>query len=137
MSQIIGSRVPRDPETHAIIGAAMEVHRMLGAGFLEPVYQEALHLELTARRIPHEREVAIPIAYKGNVLAVAYRSDFVCFGEVLVELKALRSLAPAHVAQSIHYLVATKHSRGLLLNFGSASLQYKRFAGPRQASINR
>jgi len=131
MTQIVGSTQLRDPQTYAIIGVGMEVHRSLGAGFLEPVYQAAFGWELAARAIPHDRECEIPVYYKGNSLSVAYRADFICFGDILVELKALSRLTAIHDAQVINYLVATRHARGLLLNFGSPSLQYKRFAGPR------
>ncbi|HUE90065.1 MAG TPA: GxxExxY protein [Vicinamibacterales bacterium] len=116
----------RDPQTYAIIGAVMEVHRELGCGYLEPVYVEALEIELRARRIPHRREVRLPITYKGQLLQRSYRVDFVCYDEVLVELKALHSLGPIEEAQLINYLCAAKRPRGLLLNFGTTSLQYKR-----------
>ena len=131
MTQIADSRL-RDPETYAIIGAAFEVHGNLGAGFLEPVYQAALGIELTARGIPHDRQRAIPVNYKGTSLDVSYRADFVCYGDILVELKALGRLTTVHDAQVINYLVATGFPRGILLNFGSPSLQYKRFVGPRK-----
>jgi len=121
----------RDQETYAIIGAAMMVHGTLGRGFLELVYQEALGFELGSRRIPFVREIEIPIYYKGARLAVRYRADFICFHDVLVELKASNRLTAVDDAQIINYLVAAKLGRGLLLNFGSASLQYRRFAGPR------
>jgi GxxExxY protein len=126
--------MPQDREdrhTYAIIGAAMEVHRQLGAGFLEPVYQEALAVEFDARGIPNAREVELPIRYKGMVLGSRYRVDFVCFGGVLVELKALARLSPTEESQIINYLTASRLPKALLLNFGSASLQYRRFAGLR------
>ena len=105
----------------------MEVHRHLGRGFLEAVYQEALALELTARRIPFSREVALPVSYKGTRLSCGYRADFVCFGTIILELKAISQLTGADEAQVINQLKATGLSRALLLNFGAPSLEYKRF----------
>ncbi|HTY21759.1 MAG TPA: GxxExxY protein, partial [Desulfomonilaceae bacterium] len=80
----------RDGQTHAIIGAAMEVHRQLGPGFLEAVYQQALEIEFLARSIPFEREVELPVYYKSQLLGCSYRADFVCYHEVIVESKALK-----------------------------------------------
>lgn len=117
----------RDPQTHAIIGAAMEVHRQLGTGFLEAVYQEALTMEFIARSIPFSCEVELPIDYKGTRLACFYRADFVCYTSVIVELKAISALTGIERAQILNYLKATRHQRGLLLNFGSKSLQFERF----------
>ena len=116
----------RDPETYAIIGAAMEVHRLLGHGFLEAVYQEALELELTARMIPFRREVAVPIFFKSQRLECSYRADFVCFENVVVELKAISQLTGVDEAQTINELKATGLNRALLINFGTPSLEYKR-----------
>jgi GxxExxY protein len=116
----------RDPETFAIIGAAMEVHRELGHGFLEAVYQEALAIELTARDIPFQREVPLPVSYKGQKLACSYRADFVCYENVLVELKAISELTGADEAQVINEMKATGRQRALLFNFGAPSLEYKR-----------
>jgi GxxExxY protein len=131
MAQITDtSNSKRDLETYAIIGAAMMVHRHLGRGFLELVYQEALEVELGSRRIPYTRELEIPVYYRGTPLPVRYRADFVCFGNVLVELKAAARLTGADHSQIINYLVATRTGRALLLNFGAGSLQYKRFVGP-------
>ncbi len=121
----------RDPETFAIIGAAMEVHRELGRGFLELVYQTALALEFQERTIPFKPEVALPIRYKGKLLTCGYRADFVCFEKILVEIKALSKLTGADEAQLINELKATGIHRGLLLNFGAASLEQKRLVfGP-------
>ena len=116
----------RDPQTYAIIGAAMEVHRILGCGFLEPVYQEALAKEFLLRGIPFRRELELPITYKGDLLAVKYKPDFICYDAVIVELKALDKLGGKEKAQVINYLKATGYERGLLLNFGTARLEYER-----------
>jgi GxxExxY protein len=118
----------RDPRTYAMIGAAMEVHRTLGPGFLEAVYQEALEAEFLARGIPSVRESDIPIIYKGKVLKTHYRPDFVCYEEVIVELKAISSTSEIEEAQIINYLKASGLPVGLLLNFGTPSLQYRRYA---------
>ena len=117
----------RDPRTYKIIGAAMEVHRQLGCGFLEGVYQEALALELKNREIPFRRELMFPVTYKGYRLRTQYRPDFVCFDSVLVELKALSSLSSTEDSQLINYLKVTGYHTGLLLNFGTRSLQQRRF----------
>jgi GxxExxY protein len=116
----------QDPQTFAIIGAAMEVHRELGHGFLEAVYQEALALELSARRVPFRREAPLQIKYKNQPLACAYKADFICFNEILVELKAIERLGNPEKAQVINYLNATRFKRALLFNFGSPSLEYQR-----------
>jgi GxxExxY protein len=116
----------KDPETFAIIGAAMDVHRELGRGFLELVYQTALALEFEERGIPFKAEVALPIRYKGKLLTCAYRADFVCFENIVVETKAIAKLTSADDAQLINELKATGMRRGLLLNFGGSSLEPKR-----------
>lgn len=115
-----------DSETYAIIGAAMAVHSELGRGFLEQVYQQALEQEFLARGIPFLREVEIPINYRGRPLGVSYRADFLCYETVVVETKALAELQGVHDSQVINYLKATGLHRGLLLNFGSPALQYRR-----------
>jgi len=116
----------RDPQTYAMIGAAMEIHRQLGHGFLEAVYQEAAVFEFSLNQIPFEREVSLPIRYKSNILPTHYRADFVCFAEIIVEFKALSRLTNVEEAQLLNYLKATGLKRGLLINFGAPSLQYKR-----------
>jgi GxxExxY protein len=117
-----------DPRTYAIIGAGMEVHTQLGCGFLEPVYQEALAVELAQRRIPFQREPKCPISYKGCTLEAHYRPDFICFEAVIVELKALGRLSSIEESQVINYLKVTGYHTGLLLNFGNRSLEKRRFA---------
>ncbi|HEY0976959.1 MAG TPA: GxxExxY protein [Flavobacteriales bacterium] len=116
----------RDPDTFAIIGAAMEVHSVLGHGFLENVYQEALCRELVNRRVPFVTQVSIPIFYKGERLVCSYRADLVCWDSIVVELKAIRTLSSADQAQVMNYLKGTGLRRGLLLNFGNSRLQYER-----------
>jgi len=115
-----------DAETYAIIGAAMEVHRVLGCGFLERVYRAALALEFQLRTVESRSEVPIAIHYKQQMLPMGYRADFICFGQVLVEVKALGGVGPVEEAQLLNYLKATGLRRGLLLNFGATSLQYRR-----------
>lgn len=115
-----------DPETYVIIGAAMEVHAELGAGFLENVYHEALAREFDVRGIPAQHQVDMPVIYRGIELACRYRADVICYGSVIVELKALSQLTSIEEAQLLNYLKATGIRRGLLLNFGSLRLQVKR-----------
>jgi len=116
----------KDKETYSIIGAAMTVHRELGSGFLEAVYQEALEREFSLLNINCEREKKLPVFYKGGKLNTYYQADFVCYDSVIVELKALQNLSGIEEAQTINYLKASGLQKGLLLNFGSKSLQYKR-----------
>ena len=117
----------RDPQTYAIIGAAMAVHSELGCGFLEPVYQEAMERELSYKAIPFDRERALPIHYRDSPLTIRYRADFVCYEEVIVELKALARLSTVEESQVLNYLKASRLERGLLINFGAERLEYKRF----------
>lgn len=116
----------RDAQTFAIIGAAMRVHTALGHGFLERVYQEALAIEFEVAGIPFMRESSCEIRYRDRVLACGYIADFVCFGEIIVELKALDELTDQHRSQVLNYLKATKFKRAVLLNLGTAKLQYER-----------
>ncbi|MHC4773362.1 MAG: GxxExxY protein [Planctomycetota bacterium] len=120
------SETHTDPETYAVIGTAMEVHKVLGCGFLETVYQQAMAKELKAREIPFSQETQFPVSYKGEILDCYYQADFICFGNIIVELKALDALSGKHESQLLNYLKATGHKRGLLINFGQKSLQYKR-----------
>ena len=110
-----------------IIGAAMEVHSELSFGLLEPVYQEALHLELQERGIDNEREKEIKIYYKNHLLDKNYKMDIVV-DDIIVELKSVSQLVPAHRAQLCNYLRLTKKPIGLLINFGEESLIGERWA---------
>ena len=113
-------------ESYKIIGAAMEVHKELGFGFLEAVYHEAFCLELAEQNIPFEQEKEIEIYYKDLLLNKKYRVDFFCYDKIIVEIKALSSLEGNHEAQLLNYLKATEIKLGILINFGTKSLQYKR-----------
>jgi GxxExxY protein len=123
------NRVPSsgDSRTFSIIGAAMEVHRTLGCGFLEVFYRDALAIEFGLRSIPFDSEVACGVDYKGHLLRGHYRIDFVCYTEVIVEVKARTSTGPGDEAQVLNYLAATGHQVALLLNFGGSRLDYRRF----------
>ena len=116
-----------DRQTYAINGAAMAVHRELGRGFLESVYQEALAVEFEIRGIPFQREVHLPVRYRDRMLRVFFKADFVCFDGVIVEVKAIDALGPLHEAQVINYLKITDNKeRAVLLNFGTPSLEHRR-----------
>jgi GxxExxY protein len=111
--------------TFSVIGAAMEVHRHLGSGFLEAVYQKALAHELRERNIPFEEQVHLPVTYKDELVG-DYIADFVVDGKLIVEIKAVSRLNSAHQAQAMHYLAATGLRLALLLNFGATSLEHRR-----------
>lgn len=114
-------------ESYSIIGAAMRVYNTLGFGFLEAVYQEALAIELTNMGIPFEREKELKIYYDGEELKQTYRADFVCYGNIIVETKAVAELNDSHRSQVFNYLKACGFKLGLLINFGhSDKLEYER-----------
>ena len=113
-------------EVFDIIGAAIEVHKRLGHGFLEAVYQEAFEIELNKKAIIYEKEKRLSIMYRGNKLNKYYIADFVCFNKIIVELKAINKLSNDNYAQVLNYLKVTGYKVGVLLNFGSKSLEYKR-----------
>ena len=128
LSAMTNNTLDNDPRTFAIIGAAMEVHRVLGSGFLETVYHQALEIELQLRGVPFITEVPYPVIYKNHKLSAHYRIDFVCYESVLVEVKALgQKSAGAEQAQMLNYLKASGHEHALLLNFGTPRLDYRRF----------
>ncbi len=111
--------------TFAVIGAAMEVHTILGPGFLEAVYQTALERELTLRGIPCEKQVKLPVRYK-DILIGEYVADFIIDGKLIVEIKAVSNFNSQHQAQAMHYLAAAGCRLALLLNFGTGSLEHRR-----------
>lgn len=114
-------------EVFALVAALFEVHNEQGPGFLEPVYQECLGIELELRDIPFVEMPQLSICYKGRVLKKKYEPDFVCHNEIIIELKACKTLEDGHRAQLINYLKATGHHLGLLVNFGAyPKLQWER-----------
>ena len=125
-------------ETYNISGAAMDVHRTLGMGFLESVYQEAMEVELAKRSIPFVSQKRIQIQYKDVLLNQYYIADLFCYDKIIVELKAVSTILPEHEAQIINYIHATGIKLGMLLNFGEESLYFKRFPNitPKTICIN-
>ena len=117
----------RDELTYKVIGAAMEVHRNLGCGFTEKVYQDALEKELQIQKIPYEREVRMHVIYKNEELDSEYIPDFVCYDKIVVELKAVEELTDLHKAQTINYLHVSRMPVALLMNFGAESLEFQRY----------
>ena len=113
-------------ESYKIINACMEVHKELGPGFLESVYQEALGIEFDKQNIPFEKEKELIIKYKNVILNKKYFADFVCYDKIIIELKALGNLNNDHIAQVLNYLKATDFKLGILVNFGEPKLTYKR-----------
>jgi GxxExxY protein len=108
-----------------VIGAAMEVHNVLGPGFLESIYQAALERELTLRGIPFDHQVELPVSYKGDLVGV-YRADLIVDGKIIVEIKGISKLNASHQAQALHYLAATGLELAILINFGVGTLDYRR-----------
>lgn len=114
-------------EVFAIVGAAMDVHTILGSGFLEPVYQEAMEIESRTRGLPFESQRVLQIRYKGHVLKKEYVADLIYFDKIVVELKALDRLSGREESQLLNYLKATGMKVGVLINFGShPKLEWKR-----------
>ena len=111
--------------TYSVIGAAMEVHRTLGSGFLEAVYQKALAHEFLLRQIHFVEQVKLPVAYK-DLLVGEYIADYTVDGKLIIEIKAVSKLNRAHQAQAMHYLASTGYRLALLINFGGSSLEHRR-----------
>ena len=105
-------------EVYAIQGAVFEVYRLMGCGFLEAVYQECLEKEFRLREIPFAAHQDLKILYKDDVLKQIYKADLICYGQILLELKAVKAIAPEHQAQILNYLKATGLRIGLIINFG-------------------
>ena len=114
-------------EVFKIVGAAMEVHRLLGPGFLEAVYQEALAIEFRLRRIPFIEQPQLQLEFKGHLLKCRCVPDFLCYGEIIVEIKAISQCGPHEQAQIINAVKASKKKIGVLINFGESSLYWKRY----------
>lgn len=112
-------------ECFKIVGACMAVHNELGSAFLEPVYQEAVALEFGKRKIPYRKEQLLEIYYKDALLGKKYYADFLCYDQIIVELKACSGLTDQHIAQALNYLSALKLNLAILINFGPP-LQWKR-----------
>ncbi|MBC7782397.1 MAG: GxxExxY protein [Burkholderiales bacterium] len=114
-------------EVYSIVGAAFEVYNELGCGFLESIYQEAMEIELAARGIPFLAQAPLRIRYKNQVLAKQYIADIICFGAVLVEIKAVDQIISVHESQALNYLKATGLRVAVIINFGAAvELEWKR-----------
>jgi len=114
-------------ESYEIVGAAMKVHSIMGPGFTEKVYQEALALEFKECNIPFQREVNIHASYKGIELEGTFVPDFICYDKIIVELKAVRELDDVHRSQAINYAKVAGYQLSILINFGNSSLEYERF----------
>ena len=114
-------------ESYAIMGACFEVYKQMGSGFLEPVYQECLCVDLALRDIPFRAQPELSLSYKGRALDKTYKPDFICHDKIILEIKAVRELADEHRAQVHNYLKATSYRLGLLVNFSHyPKLQYER-----------
>jgi GxxExxY protein len=125
-------------ESYRIMGACFEVHNRKGCGFLEPVYQECLEIELDYQAIPFVPQPELQLTYRGRVLEQTYKPDFICFEKILLEIKAVDQLTEKHVAQVINYLNATGHALGILVNFGThPKLEYRRIALTKSGTIVR
>ncbi len=121
-------------ESYKIIGCCFEVYNDLGPGFLEAVYQEALSIEFSKQGIPFIEQAEMNVFYKGIELKKKYYPDFLCFDEIILEIKAMETFSPTDESQLLNYLKGTKKPLGLLVNFGGEKLQYKRFANTKKSA---
>lgn len=123
-------------ESYSIIGACFEVYKDKGCGFLEAVYQECLMIEFEFQQIPFDAQFGLDLFYRGRKLELFYKPDFICFGKIIVEIKAVQILAKEHHAQVMNYLKATGFELGLLINFGHhPKLEYERIAWTKSKRI--
>jgi GxxExxY protein len=120
-------------ESYKIIGACMKVHRELGSGFLEAVYEEALKKEFVKFGVPFKCQVKLNVFYEGKKLDKYYRADFVCYDKIIVEIKSVSQVPLVFYAQTKNYLAATKKELGILINFGQPSLNYKRIVNSKNS----
>jgi GxxExxY protein len=120
------SKIIYKDESYAIVGACMKVHRALGPGFLEAVYEEVIEKEFIVQNIPYKRQVKLDLYYEGVQLKKHYRADFICYDNIIVELKAVTQIPSVFYAQLQNYLKCTNMELGMLINFGTPSLTYKR-----------
>jgi GxxExxY protein len=126
------SKIIYKDESYAIVGACMKVHRALGPGFLEAVYEEVVEKEFIVQNIPYKRQVRLDLYYEGVLLKKQYRADFVCYDSIIVELKAVTHIPSVFYAQLQNYLKCTNLELGLLINFGTPSLTYKRIVNSKK-----
>jgi len=117
----------REEETYKIIGICMEVHRNLGPGLLEVIYKDALEIEFRQNNIPFVREKEFFIEYKGQILPHKFYADFIVCEDVILEVKAIKEFSNEHIAQTLNYMKLSNSEIGLLVNFQTKSLQYKRY----------
>src|SRR5690606_13798698 len=118
-------------ESFKIIGACMKVHSSLGSGFLEAVYEEAIEKEFDIQKIPYKKQVKLELYYNDQKLKKHYRADFVCYDNIVLEIKAVSQMPSAFFAQLKNYLKCTNMELGMLINFGTSSLTYKRIINPK------
>jgi GxxExxY protein len=126
------SKIIYKDESYAIVGACMKVHRALGPGFLEAVYEEVIEKEFIVQNIPYKRQVKLDLYYEGVQLKKHYRADFICYDNIIVELKAVTQIPSVFYAQLQNYLKCTNMELGMLINFGTPSLTYKRIVNSKK-----
>ncbi|QOR73668.1 GxxExxY protein [Cruoricaptor ignavus] len=126
----MGDKIIFPEESYRIIGICMNIHSQMGSGFLEAVYSEILEKEFLKNQIPYKKEVPLDLYYNGEKLTKKYRADFLCFDEIILEIKSVSFIHDNLLRQTLNYLKATGKRLGLLINFGEKSLTYKRILNP-------